>query len=130
MAFEEINYREHGHYNNLYFCVSASPRLRVKFPEIFISKNIHSALALNPEVVVSLILHYTAYMAHTVTITVDDSVYETLKPFIEQQTVGEYLSKIIGKNSPTSQALYPDIVGLRGSLHQIDTSDIRDMDNR
>jgi ribosomal protein L12E/L44/L45/RPP1/RPP2 len=31
-------------------------------------------------------------MLHEMTITVDDAVYETLRPFMERQTIGELLS--------------------------------------
>jgi ribosomal protein L12E/L44/L45/RPP1/RPP2 len=30
-------------------------------------------------------------MLHEMTITVDDTVYETLRPFVEKQTIGELL---------------------------------------
>lgn len=68
-------------------------------------------------------------MARTVTITVDDTVYETLKPFIEQQTIGKFLSEVIGKN-PSQQTPHAGIVDQRGSLHPVDTTDLRDENDR
>ena len=69
-------------------------------------------------------------MAHTVTITIDDMVYKTLKPYIEQQTVDAFLAKIIGKNMPFDAGLHSCISNLRGTLHKIDTSDIREESDR
>jgi len=63
-------------------------------------------------------------MLHELTITVDDAVYQTLKPMIEQQTIGSLLYEFMQnrtKDRPT-----PHIASLRGTLHQIDTSDIRE----
>lgn len=65
-------------------------------------------------------------MAQTLTITVDDTVYETLKPFIEQQTINTFLSNVIRNNTSSTRTQYPDIRSLRGTLHDIDTSDIRE----
>ena len=69
-------------------------------------------------------------MAHTLTITVDDMVYKALKPFIEQQTINTFLSKAIRNDIPSTQAQFPNIAALRGSLHQVDTSDIREEGDR
>ena len=69
-------------------------------------------------------------MAHTVTITVDDTMYETLKPLIEQQTLGLFLSKVVEKKLPSAQVPFSGISGFRGSLHQVDISDIRDEKDR
>ena len=63
-------------------------------------------------------------MAKTVTITVDDTVYETLKPLIEQQTIGDFLAKVIEKD--ITQTAPFGIASLRGSLHRVDTSDVRE----
>ena len=68
-------------------------------------------------------------MEYTLTITVDDSVYEILEPFIKQQTVDSFLSNIIKKNA-VSFTSSPDIKNLRGTLHQVDISDIREKDDR
>ena len=81
-----------------------------------------------------LSIHHNDYMARTVTITVDDTVYETLKPLIEQQSIGEFLAKVIEKN-PQSVYLphfapHLGIAELRGSLHRVDTSDIREENDR
>ena len=69
-------------------------------------------------------------MDHTVTITVDDTVYETLKPFIEQQTVGAFLAKVIETNSASAQKNPAGIAALRGSLHHVDTSNTREENER
>ena len=69
-------------------------------------------------------------MAHTLTITVDDTVYETLKPFIEKQTIDTFISTIIEKNLSSKQTLHSGIKSFRGSLHQVDTSDIREENDR
>ena len=63
-------------------------------------------------------------MLHELTITVDDVVYQTLKPMIEQQTIDSFLHEFMEnrvKRQPASA-----ITALRGTLHRIDTSDIRD----
>ena len=67
-------------------------------------------------------------MAHELTITVDDAVYQTLKPFVEQQTIGSLLYEFI--QNRTKQRPAPSITALRGTLHKIDTSDIRDEADR
>jgi len=67
-------------------------------------------------------------MSHELTITVDDTVYQTLKPMVEQQTIGLLLYEFI-KNR-TRQHPVPSITALRGTLHRIDTSDIRDEADR
>jgi len=67
-------------------------------------------------------------MLHELTITVDDTVYKTLKPMIEQQTIGPLLYDFI--QSRTKEQPIPNITLLRGTLHQIDTSDIREEDDR
>jgi len=69
-------------------------------------------------------------MAQTLTITVDDAVYKTLKPFIEQHTLDNFLSAVIKNNLSSKQGINSGIKSFRGSLHQIDTSDIREEDDR
>ena len=69
-------------------------------------------------------------MAQTLTITVDDAVYNTLKPFIEQHSLDNYLSAIIKNNLSSKQVTESGIKSFRGSLHKIDTSDIREEDDR
>ena len=67
-------------------------------------------------------------MLHELTITVDDNVYQTLKPMVEQQTIGPFLHEFVQNHTrerPTS-----DITALRGTLHQVDSSDIRDETDR
>ena len=63
-------------------------------------------------------------MLHELTIKVDDAVYETLKPMVEQQTLGSFLQEFIRERA--SERPIPAIATLRGTLHQIDMSDIRD----
>jgi predicted CopG family antitoxin len=67
-------------------------------------------------------------MLHELTITVDDTVYKTLKPLVDQQKIGPLLYEFI-ENRAKEQPI-PDIKVLRGTLHQVDTSDIRDEDDR
>jgi len=67
-------------------------------------------------------------MVHELTITVDDTVYQTLKPLVEQQTIGSLLYEFI--QNRTKQRPAPSITALRGTLHKIDTSDIRDEADR
>jgi|GEM_PF-1363839 len=69
-------------------------------------------------------------MAQTLTITVDDAVYNSLKPYIEQQTIDNFISAVIKSNLSSKQVLNSDIKNFRGSLHQIDTLDIREEDDR
>ena len=63
-------------------------------------------------------------MLHELTITVDDAVYKALKPMVEQQTIGSLLYDFI--QSRTKDRPIPNIKALRGTLHQVDTSDLRD----
>jgi predicted CopG family antitoxin len=63
-------------------------------------------------------------MLHEITITVDDTVYQTLKPMVEQQTIGLLLYEFMQNRNKERPA--PPITALRGTLHQIDTSDIRE----
>ena len=65
---------------------------------------------------------------HELTITVDDTVYKTLKPLVDQQMIGPLLYEFI-QNRAKERSI-PDIKALRGTLHQVDTSDIRDEDDR
>ena len=67
-------------------------------------------------------------MLHELTITVDDAVYQTLKPMLEQQTLGSFLHEFI-QNRTKERSIHP-ITALRGTLHQIDTSDVRDEADR
>ena len=67
-------------------------------------------------------------MLHELTISVDDAVYKTLKPMVDQQTIGPLLYEFIqsrAKEQPST-----DISALRGTLHKIDTSDLRDQADR
>jgi len=67
-------------------------------------------------------------MVHELTIKVDDTVYQTLKPLVEQQTIGSLLYEFM--QTRTKQRPAPSIATLRGTLHRIDTSDIRDETDR
>jgi predicted CopG family antitoxin len=67
-------------------------------------------------------------MLHELTITVDDAVYQTLKPMIEQQTIGSLLYEFM--QDRTQKRPIPSIASLRGTLHKIDTSDIREEGDR
>jgi len=67
-------------------------------------------------------------MLHELTLTVDDAVYQTLKPMVEQQTIGSLLYEFI-QNRTKGRPASP-IAALRGTLHQVDTSDIREEADR
>ena len=62
------------------------------------------------------------------TITVDDIAYEALKPMVEQQTIGTLLYEFL--QSRIKERSIPDIKALRGTLHQVNTSDLRDETDR
>ena len=67
-------------------------------------------------------------MPRELTITVDDTLYQTLKPMIEQQTIGTFLHEFIqNRNRELSN---PAITELRGTLHKIDTANVRDETDR
>jgi hypothetical protein len=70
-------------------------------------------------------------MLHELTITVDDVVYQTLKPMVEQKTLGPFLYDFL-HNHPKSVVPQPilSITTLRGTLHQVDTSDLREETDR
>jgi len=63
-------------------------------------------------------------MTHELTITVDENVYQALKPMVEQKTISSFLHDFTRNIEKKQNA--PSIKTLRGSLHQIDTSDIRE----
>ncbi|WP_461256019.1 hypothetical protein [Treponema sp. R80B11-R83G3] len=67
-------------------------------------------------------------MLHELTITVDDAVYQTLKPMVEQQTISSLLYEFM--QNRTQKRVVPSIASLRGTLHKIDTSDIREEADR
>jgi len=67
-------------------------------------------------------------MLHELTITVDDAVYQTLKPMLEQQTIGSFLREFI--NNHTKERSVSSITALRGTLHLVNTSDVRDETER
>jgi predicted CopG family antitoxin len=67
-------------------------------------------------------------MLRELTITVDDAVYQTLKPMVEQKTIGSLLYEFVQNRA--KERPIPDIKVLRGTLHPVDTSDIRDEADR
>jgi len=67
-------------------------------------------------------------MMRELTITVDDTVYNVLKPMVEQQTIGSFLHEFM--QSRAKGLTVPSITEMRGSLHQINTSDIREEADR
>ena len=73
-------------------------------------------------------MRYATNMLHELTITVDDAVYQTLKPMVEQQTIGAFLCDLLQHSSRQKPA--PAIAPLRGTLRRIDTSDIREETDR
>jgi len=72
---------------------------------------------------------YNKNMRHELTITVDDDdVYQSLKPMVDQQTIGLLLYEFM-QNRAKKQSI-SSISSLRGTLHKIDTSDIREEADR
>jgi hypothetical protein len=69
-------------------------------------------------------------MLHELTITVDDSVYQALRPMVEQQIIGPLLRDFLQNHSGISPRPVPSIAVLRGSLQSVDTSDLREEDDR
>jgi len=67
-------------------------------------------------------------MSHELTIIVDDNVYQTLKPMVEQKTIGSLLNEFM--QNRTKKRPISSIASLRGTLHKIDTSDIREEADR
>ena len=67
-------------------------------------------------------------MLREIILSVDDTIYQTLKPLVEEQTIGPLLYEFV--KSRIKERSIPDISTLRGTLHQIDTSDLRDEDER
>jgi hypothetical protein len=66
-------------------------------------------------------------MLHELTITVDDTVYQTLKPMVEQQTIGSFLYDLLQNRSKAAEGrAVPSIAAFRGTLRRIDTSDLRE----
>jgi hypothetical protein len=70
-------------------------------------------------------------MSRELTITVDDAVYQTLKPMVEQHTISLFLSEFL-QTHPQNAAPRPapSITALRGTLRRLDTSDIREETDR
>jgi predicted CopG family antitoxin len=56
-------------------------------------------------------------MAHQVTIAVDDTVYEALKPMIEQHTISVFLHEVF--QSRLQNRAVPSIASLRGTLGRV-----------
>jgi hypothetical protein len=70
-------------------------------------------------------------MLHELTITVDDTVYQTLKPMVEQETIGSFLSEFLQTRlRNTGRPSSPPITALRGTLHPVDISDLREETDR
>jgi predicted CopG family antitoxin len=67
-------------------------------------------------------------MMHELTITVDDTIYQTLKPMVEQKTIGTFLHEFM--QNRINKQITPSITALRGTLHHINTSDLRDETDR
>ena len=67
-------------------------------------------------------------MLHEMTITVDDTVYEALKPMVEQHTIGTLLYEFL--QNRMKEHTISDIRKLRGTLHQVNISDLRDEADR
>ena len=67
-------------------------------------------------------------MTHELTIKVDDTVYQTLKSMVEQQTISSLLSEFIQTHN--KKRPFPAISSLRGTLHNIDTTDLREETDR
>jgi predicted CopG family antitoxin len=67
-------------------------------------------------------------MLHELTITIDDNVYQVLKPMVEQKTISSFLYEFM--QSRIKERPIPSITALRGTLHLIDTTDIREETDR
>jgi hypothetical protein len=67
-------------------------------------------------------------MLHELTLTVDDTLYQTLKPMVEQQTIGAFLHDFLQTHAKQRPA--PAITALRGTLPRLDTSDLREETDR
>ncbi|MCL2179671.1 MAG: hypothetical protein FWB83_00950 [Treponema sp.] len=67
-------------------------------------------------------------MMHQLTITVDDNVYQALKPMVEQETIGSFLNDFMKERQKSKTT--SSITALRGTLHKVDTSDLRDETDR
>jgi hypothetical protein len=76
--------------------------------------------------------HYTYAMSRELTITVEDSVYDTLQSMVEQQTISDFLKDMLesATAAQSSRSPNPGIAPLRGTLKPTDTSDIRDEEDR
>ncbi|MDR0841859.1 MAG: hypothetical protein LBP68_00380 [Acidobacteriota bacterium] len=71
-------------------------------------------------------------MPREMTITVDDAVYEALNPIMEQNTIGDLLNSLLrlhGAGSKPPQKIQ-SIRALRGTLHPVITSDLREEEDR
>ena len=62
---------------------------------------------------------------HEMTITVNDTVYQVLKPMVEQKTIGLFLHEFMQDHIKK-----PSITAFRGTLQQIDTSNLREESDR
>jgi hypothetical protein len=71
-------------------------------------------------------------MARELTITIEDSVYDTLQSMVKQQTISDFLKDMLesAAAAPGSRHPNPDIVSLRGTLKPTGTSDMRDEEDR
>lgn len=67
-------------------------------------------------------------MTHQLTITVDDNIYQALKPMVEQKTIGSLLYDFMQNRQKSETA--STIKALRGTLRKVDTSDLRDETDR
>jgi len=67
-------------------------------------------------------------MTHQLTITVDDNVYQALKPMVEQETIGSFLYDFMQNHQKSKTT--SSITALLGTLHKVDTSDLRDETDR
>jgi hypothetical protein len=66
-------------------------------------------------------------MLHELTITVDDTVYQKLKSMVEQHTIGSFLYDCLQNHPKAAEGRpVPSIAALRGTLHRIDTSFLRE----
>jgi len=105
--------------------VSPSPHSVTRFssPDV-------SALPLRPMWIYLLpfswFASYTWDMVKELTINVDDSLYALLKPMVEQDTIGEFLSEALQRAARP----VPDIRHLWGTLHPVDMTDVRDEEDR
>jgi hypothetical protein len=63
------------------------------------------------------------------TLTVNDAVFQVLQPMVQQHTIDSFLSSVLADRH-LLRPQTPDIRTLKGTLHAVDYSDLRDEGDR